>query len=539
MTGSVSAFLEQIPASRLPQSRPAAGWGSFHVNWFDLRRMKLNLGPYVPFLTKGTEEQNDTSAVESTIRELVEYSKERAQSSPVVFVTGTALPPGLAARSDLRQHSIVLFDSDAIRTFLSAKDPSARYQALGRAMARCIGPSSLSPYVPGKPASGGRFFGRTGALGQVVAGKSIRNCTIVGNRRIGKTSLLHEVREQLAEVYAPGKSIMFADVYANKCKSTWDMVYLILSQLGVSVPKNYSKLGAIAPRFVTRFPQLIHEHARRTQMQLVILIDEFDSFLELDAKQDWAFLHLLREAAAEDNNCAVIIAGFRLLMQMRVLQGSPYYNFTHEVTLTPLHKEETLEMVNLPLSRLGIDLAGTNLATVIHKETRGHPEIIQMYCQTIIQFYEKSGRLPSEAELLKNVNADSAFNRTILHTFLNNTNTWEQLVCLRLMKRAVECGRDVASYEFRVADVTDVLNGMKVPLSNAEMATLLTNLVVGSFIERAKGAPGQYHFANPQLVRFCQEIGFDNLIKNVPVKGSGEALTFDPGATGRFDVSSA
>jgi hypothetical protein len=78
-----------------------------------------------------------------------------------------------------------------------------------------------------------------------------------------------------------------------------------------------------------------------------------------------------------------------------------------------------------------------------------------------------------------------------------------------------------------------------VPLSNAEMATLLTNLVVGSFIERAKGAPGQYHFANPQLVRFCQEIGFDNLIKNVPVKGSGEALTFDPGATGRFDVSSA
>ena len=47
------------------------------------------------------------------------------------------------------------------------------------------------------------------------------------------------------------------------------------------------------------------------------------------------------------------------------------------------------------------------------------------------------------------------------------------------------------------------------------------------------------HFASPQLVRFCQEIGFDNLIKNVPVKGSGEALTFDPGATGRFDVSSA
>jgi hypothetical protein len=226
-------------------------------------------------------------------------------------------------------------------------------------------------------------------------------------------------------------------------------------------------------------------------------------------------------------------------MQMRVRMDSPYYNFTHEVTLTPLHKEETLEMVTLPLSRLGVDLSATNLATVIHRETRGHPEIIQMYCQTIVKFYEKNRSLPSEAELLKNVNIDSAFNRTIMHTFLNNTNSSEQLVCLRLMKRAIESGRDVVNYEFRVSDVTEVLNAMKVPLSNAQMATLLTNLVVGSFIERVKGAPGQYHFANPQLVRFCQDIGFDHLIDNVGGQVSGEALTFDPGEMERFNASKA
>ncbi len=538
MTNSIATFLDQMTASRLPQTGPAAEFGDFQVYLRDLRSMKLNLG-LVPFLVRKTEESTDALNIENTIRELVEYSKQNARSSPVLFVTDATLPTGLSGRPDLRQHSVILFDNESIRLFLASKDLLLRYQVLGRVMAKYVGPGSLSPYVPGKPASGGRFFGRSGALEQIIAGKFIRNCTIVGNRRIGKTSLLHEVRERLGELYVPGKSIMFADVYASKCKTTWDVVYLILSQFNVNIPKHFTKLGAIAPRFVTRFPQLIREHARRTQMQLVILIDEFDSFLELDAKQDWEFLHLLREAAAEDNNCAVIIAGFRLLMQMRVRQNSPYYNFTHEVTLTPLHKEETLEMVNVPLARLGIELVGTNLATVIHKETRGHPEIIQMYCQTIIQFYEANGKLPSEAELLRSVNQNAAFSRTILHTFLNNTNTLEQLVCLNVMKRAVECRKDVASYEFRVSDVTDILNGMKTPMGNAEMATLLNNLIVGSFIERVRGAPGQYHFANPQLVRFCQEIGFDQLVENAALQGMGAALTVDPGEAINFNVSKA
>lgn len=124
----------------------------------------------------------------------------------------------------------------------------------------------------------------------------------------------------------------------------------------------------------------------------------------------------MREAAAEAS-CAVIIAGFRLLMQTRVSLESPNYNFTREVPLTPLHKEETLEMVNVPRSRLGIDLSRSGLATVIHREKRGHPEIIQMYCQAIVSFFEERGRLPSDGEPLRYVNTNQAFNRTILHTF--------------------------------------------------------------------------------------------------------------------------
>ena len=322
------------------------------------------------------------------------------------------------------------------------------------------------------------------------------------------------MRERLADVYLPGKTIHFAEIYANKAQTTWDMVYLILSQLGIQVPNHWAKFGAIAPRYVNRFPQLLHDFARRNQTKVVILIDEFDSFLERDARQRWEVLHLLREEAAEDGPCSVIIAGFRLLMLMRVRQDNPYHNFTREIALTPLTKDETLHMVMTPLARLGIDLSGSNIPGVIHRETRGHPEMVQMYCQAIIALHARRHGLPSDAELLQHVTSEAAFTRTILHTFLNNANHVEQVLCLTLMQRAVAGRQGVADFEFRISDAERALDGVQLALSNAEMATVLNNLVVGSFIERVAGAPGQYRFAIPQLVRFCQAVDLKELLSN-------------------------
>ena len=97
----------------------------------------------------------------------------------------------------------------------------------------------------------------------MVAGKAVRNCTIVGNRRIGKTSLLHEIEERLSAIYVPNQTIHFAKLYSSKLKSTWDAVYLTLNQLGIQLPTKWMKLGAIAPRYISRFPQLIHDFARQ------------------------------------------------------------------------------------------------------------------------------------------------------------------------------------------------------------------------------------------------------------------------------------
>src|SRR5262249_14414095 len=155
------------------------------------------------------------------------------------------------------------------------------------------------------------------------------------------------------------------------------------------------------------------------------------------AQNNWEFLHLLRETAAEEGPCAVVIAGFRLLMQGRVVRTNPYYNFTREIPLTPLTKEETLAMVQVPLSRLGIDVSDTNIRATIHQETRGQPELVQMYCQAVIALFERRQTVPGDGELAQYVSRDAAFTRTILHTFLMNANPIEQVLCFQLMKRSM------------------------------------------------------------------------------------------------------
>jgi hypothetical protein len=522
-------LLEQLYSARLPKSRGQEAWGDFSVHTLDLRPLKLNLSAFVPFLFLEDDATPPDSIVwRKLIGQLIAYSREQS-SGTAVLVADHVFPTDLMEDPDLEKHGIAVLDAPIIESLTRARDNETRYKILGSAMARTLGYSALSPYSPGSPASANRFFGREEVLKRILTGKAIRNSTIVGNRRIGKTSLMHEIRERLRQVYEPGKSLHYAELYGSKCKTTWDAVYLIFQQIGVRIPSNLAKYGAIAPRYVNRMPQLLHEFARSKRTQIVLFIDEYDELLERDALQKYQFTHLLREMAMAELNCSVIIAGFRYLMQMRTRQDSPLYNFTQEIQLTPLRQEESLKMVNLPLSRLGIDVSQTNIPAIIHRETRGQPELIQMYCQAVIQSCSAKRRAPTEAELLKIVNQNPEFNRTITHTFLSNANEFEQLICLELMKKAALSQSGVAQFEFRYSDVQQILAEYGYSLSNSEVAILVNNLAVGSFIERVRGggAPGLYQFATPQLVRFCESVGFETLIAKAKSKLGSQPPTLE------------
>ena len=139
--------------------------------------------------------------------------------------------------------------------------------------------SPANPYIAGDPVSGnGRFIGRTDVLRDVL--KALRNpntnaLVLYGQRRIGKTSILLQLRQQLAETadYTP----VYFDLQDKAALSLAEVLYQlaqrIATALAIDLPlrRQFDHDG----RFFrdTFLPQT---SAKSGGKNLVLLFDEFD-----------------------------------------------------------------------------------------------------------------------------------------------------------------------------------------------------------------------------------------------------------------------
>ena len=74
-------FIERLGAFQLPQLGPRETSGPFQVHWLDLRRLKLGLGAFTPFITL------DVPRDSVDLRQaLLAFSREVAGDSPTVYL---------------------------------------------------------------------------------------------------------------------------------------------------------------------------------------------------------------------------------------------------------------------------------------------------------------------------------------------------------------------------------------------------------------------------------------------------------------------
>lgn len=74
-------------AAGFNKSRPSKHWEGFAVHFFDLRRLKLNIGPFVPFLVRRTDESDQGATGGADCAQVIRYSRESQASSLVALVT--------------------------------------------------------------------------------------------------------------------------------------------------------------------------------------------------------------------------------------------------------------------------------------------------------------------------------------------------------------------------------------------------------------------------------------------------------------------
>lgn len=510
------AFIKRLMDLGLKRHRPVEERrdSSLEIHYLDLTPLKLRAGYFTPFVLSSrlsSREVVPTEKIEEKLSPvLAEVSRFAASVSDsfTVFVAGGLIPQQHEeVRKEMERSHLAILDQRDIQALANATGKPAQLKCLVAGLIRSLGREVLSPYMPGKPALGGRFFGRSGQLKTVLSKKGGGNFTIVGNRRIGKTSLLKEIKSQLLT----HSTIKASELYGSTFNSTIDVLQKLLTDLFESSQRALKIMEEVD--FPQNVPRQIQSLAEKRGV--AVFFDELDHVLEFDRRQGYQLIHILRNTF-EHENCRIFFAGFRKVMAAMERDTTPLFNFTSRIELARLSREETSEMVTRPLSLLGCDVS-QDLVAAIFRETDGQPELIQLFCSAILRCAEREQRVPDPVSLLEIVFGSDAFEQKVLGTFMANANHIEQLVVYMLIRRA---GRsNIAGYEFSYADIGRLLSEAGLyNIGMNEIYALTKNLKTAGTIAELPGAKGKYRFTIPQLARYCVSMDIDYLIESALVK---------------------
>jgi hypothetical protein len=529
---------------KLTRGRPPAKWQDL-TRWdLNFSPLRLSLGHYVPVLFPEPSTERPLGGAQLALMraKLREFIATTGESFCVAVVPGSLASQNQLAPDDYPEPFAIL-DGDCMRRIALERDHNRRLEHLGRALAAQTGVRQLSPYLPNEPATGGRFFGRQQTLREILSSTVATSYTIIGPRRIGKTSLLKEIAQRMKEKYSPS-ILRVADLMAIRYNSTAELVGAIVRALSDRGADKAAYKFEQRPQRARAFVNFIHDLAGKGNRRVVVFLDELDYILEMDRNQDYECMKLLR-AAFDHDRCQIFMAGFRETARARDDNRTPLFGFTETIELHPLGTPEANEMVKRPFRHLGIDVPD-HVLTAIVERSAGHPQIITYFCLGILAFFDRERRLPDAVEWDEHVFGSPRVVNRISGTFLANTNFFELLFCLLLMRKALKMRGDVRDFHFNYKDIDRLLRESKVELALNQIAAICNSLRLCSIITAVNIRQYQFRFAIPQLVDFFRGMDLDffiqkaskqvNILKSKP---GSISLEGEDEATGKFFEAAA
>jgi hypothetical protein len=256
----------------------------------------------------------------------------------------------------------------------------------------------FNPYIAGRPILDEElFYGREPLVQRILQTVHNNSLLLHGERRIGKTSLLHQVQRRLEALDDP--DYVFHPVYIDLQGTPEDKFFATLADqifeaLQPLVGKSDRELAFARTSYshhdLTReLHGLLRQLKERSpkQVKLVLLIDEVDELNEYDPRVSQSLRSLFMKRFAE--NLAAVVAGVRIRKEWEK-EGSPWYNFFEEIEVDAIAPEEARRLVLEPVRGLFRFEAGA--AERIVAATGGKPFQIQRRCLALVQRLHEEGR---------------------------------------------------------------------------------------------------------------------------------------------------
>jgi tetratricopeptide (TPR) repeat protein len=214
----------------------------------------------------------------------------------------------------------------------------------------------FNPYMAGAPVLDERlFFGRQRLIDRILQTLHNNSLLLHGERRIGKTTLQHQLKRRLQELEDP--TYRFYPVYIDLQGTPEERFFATLAEeifqelepvLGGLGPRR-SPTGDYGYRDLLGDLRAILKRLRagsERQVRLVLLIDEVDELNSYDPRINQKLRSLFMKSFAED--LVAVVSGVSIKREWD-REGSPWYNFFEEIDVGPLRIDDARALIERPI----------------------------------------------------------------------------------------------------------------------------------------------------------------------------------------------
>lgn len=226
-----------------------------------------------------------------------------------------------------------------------------------------------------------------------------QSVSIVGDRRIGKSSLLYFINHEAnRSEYLPNPEeylFLFVDFQEKGDMKVQDFFQMLSNQCTKALGE---RIHSDADYDYDSFTQLIKD-LEHQQMKTIMLFDEFEVVTK-NPNFDMTFFAFLRSLANRYNVAYVTSSGRNLqgLCHTKEIADSPFFNIFTPLPLMPFSRPEALELIEKPSAACSFPLI--DYADFILDIAGAFPLHLQIACCALVE-YLQSGSKPDEGGFLE------------------------------------------------------------------------------------------------------------------------------------------
>lgn len=289
--------------------------------------------------------------------------------------------------------------------------------------------TKVSPYILNNATPARMFYGREREAATVLQTITTNSVAILGSRRIGKTSLIRRLQDEL------GKARF--QTYFGDCQTvrTWsDFADLARRKWQADLPADFRP---------NHLADLIAQLSSRGEGQVIIILDEIDQLLDWDQAHTGdsvpeAFFRACR-SLSQEGAAHFVFSGERRIANRLWDPQSPHWNFCREIQLAQLDKADAVSLLVDPLRAMNIDITDSPaFEAEAWARTSGHPQIVQFLGDRLIRSLDDRAdrrNLTLSAQDIIATTETFEFAEHYLSTYWGQATTFEKAV-----SRAVAAG---------------------------------------------------------------------------------------------------